>query len=233
MGKNYYLGGSTQIDIYNKKNTEIRKIYKIMHENFITHKISYETLRQYFEDYDYEDIVEILEDVKINYQGRRLKLLKNIQLKNGENLEIEPQTIKLESIKKDIKKPILKFSCKNLILNSKLLGDFYIQLKKDVKVFFNFEINEIEKYYQVFLILKVVENKRILFFNVFELSSTTKFLTTCFKRDIAPYFKNKTSLEEKRVYTYLEETFDIIFKIQENSQNFQDFMSNLKKLETF
>lgn len=204
-----------------------------MHENFITHKISYEALRQYFEDYDYEDIVEILEDVKINYQGRRLKLLKNIQLKNGENLEIEPQTIKLESIKKAIKKPILKFSCKNLILNSKLLGDFYIQLKKDVKVFFNFEINEIEKYYQVFLILKVVENKRILFFNVFELSSTTKFLTTCFKRDIVPYFKNKTSLEEKRVYTYLEETFDIIFKIQENSQNFQDFMSNLKKLETF
>lgn len=223
MGKNYYLGGSTQIDIYNKKNSEIRKIYKIMHENFITQKISYETLKEYFEDYDYEDIVEILEDIKINYQGRRLKLLNNLQNNKTSNLE-------LQVIKKKKRFPILKFSCKNLLMYSKLLGDFYLPLKKDVKIFFNFEINKLEKKYQTFLILKVIENGKILFFKIIELTPTLKFLTVYFERDVAPYFNTKVTSEDKKVYNYLKTTFDLIFEIQENSISFQDFISKLENI---
>ena len=79
MGKNYYLGGSTKIGIYNKKENIIWKIYKVLHNDFVASHISFQTLKDYFEDYDYDDIVEIYEDVAINYQGRKVELFKKLR----------------------------------------------------------------------------------------------------------------------------------------------------------
>lgn len=79
MGRNYYLGGSTKIGIYNKKENIIWKIYKVLHDDFVASHISFQTLKDYFEDYDYDDIVEIYEDVSINYQGRKVELFKKIR----------------------------------------------------------------------------------------------------------------------------------------------------------
>jgi|GEM_PF-3066357 len=78
MGKNYYLGGSTKIGIYNKKENIIWRIYKVLHDDFVASHISFQTLKDYFEDYDYDDIVEIYEDVSINYQGRKVELFKKL-----------------------------------------------------------------------------------------------------------------------------------------------------------
>lgn len=77
MGKNYYLGGSTKIGIYNKKENIIWRIYKVLHNDFVASHISFQTLKDYFEDYD--DIVEIYEDVSINYQGRKVELFKKLR----------------------------------------------------------------------------------------------------------------------------------------------------------
>lgn len=79
MGKNYYLGGSTKIGIYNKKENIIWRIYKVLHDDFVASHISFQTLKDYFEDYDYDDIVEIYEDVSINYQGRKVELFKKLR----------------------------------------------------------------------------------------------------------------------------------------------------------
>lgn len=79
MGKNYYLGGSTKIGIYNKKENIIWRIYKVLHNDFVASHISFQTLKDYFEDYDYDDIAEIYEDVSINYQGRKVELFKKLR----------------------------------------------------------------------------------------------------------------------------------------------------------
>lgn len=95
MGKNYYLGGSTKIGIYNKKENIIWKIYKVLHNDFVASHISFQTLKDYFEDYDYDDIVEIYEDVSINYQGRKVELFKKLR-----------RFINSTLVKTDIEKPI-------------------------------------------------------------------------------------------------------------------------------
>lgn len=95
MGKNYYLGGSTKIGIYNKKENIIWKIYKVLHNDFVASHISFQTLKDYFEDYDYDDIVEIYEDVAINYQGRKVELFKKLR-----------RFINTTLAKTDIEKPI-------------------------------------------------------------------------------------------------------------------------------
>ena len=95
MGKNYYLGGSTKIGIYNKKENIIWKIYKVLHNDFVASHISFQTLKDYFEDYDYDDIVEIYEDVSINYQGRKVELFKKLR-----------RFINTTLVKTDIEKPI-------------------------------------------------------------------------------------------------------------------------------
>lgn len=79
MGKNYYLGGSTKIGIYNKRENIIWRIYKVLHNDFVASHISFQTLKDYFEDYDYDDIAEIYEDVSINYQGRKVELFKKLR----------------------------------------------------------------------------------------------------------------------------------------------------------
>lgn len=95
MGKNYYLGGSTKIGIYNKKENIIWRIYKVLHDDFVASRISFQTLKEYFEDYDYDDIVEIYEDVSINYQGRKVELFKKLR-----------RFINSTLVKTDIEKPI-------------------------------------------------------------------------------------------------------------------------------
>ena len=95
MGKNYYLGGSTKIGIYNKKENIIWRIYKVLHDDFVASHISFQTLKDYFEDYDYDDIVEIYEDVSINYQGRKIELFKRLR-----------RFINSTLVKTDIEKPI-------------------------------------------------------------------------------------------------------------------------------
>ena len=79
MGKNYYLGGSTKIGIYNKRENIIWRIYKVLYDDFVASHISFQTLKDYFEDYDYDDIVEIYENVSINYQGRKVELFKKLR----------------------------------------------------------------------------------------------------------------------------------------------------------
>ncbi|WP_286033562.1 hypothetical protein [Fusobacterium necrogenes] len=95
MGKNYYLGGSTKIGIYNKKENIIWRIYKVLHNDFVASHISFQTLKDYFEDYDYDDIVEIYKDVSINYQGRKVELFKKLR-----------RFINSTLVKADIEKPI-------------------------------------------------------------------------------------------------------------------------------
>lgn len=95
MGKNYYLGGSTKIGVYDKKENIIWKIYKVLHNDFVASHISFQTLKDYFEDYDYDDIVEIYEDVAINYQGRKVELFKKLR-----------RFINTTLVKTDIEKPI-------------------------------------------------------------------------------------------------------------------------------
>ena len=95
MGRNYYLGGSTKIGIYNKKEKIIWRIYKVLHDDFVASHISFRTLKDYFEDYDYDDIVEIYEDVSINYQGRKVELFKKLR-----------RFINSTLVKADIEKPI-------------------------------------------------------------------------------------------------------------------------------
>lgn len=95
MGKNYYLGGSTKIGIYNKRENIIWRIYKVLHDDFVASHISFQTLKDYFEDYDYDDIVEIYEDVSINYQGRKVELFKKLR-----------RFINSTLVKTDIEKPI-------------------------------------------------------------------------------------------------------------------------------
>lgn len=51
---------------------------KVLYNDFLASHISFQTLKTYFKDYD-DDIIEIYEEVSINYQGRKVEFFKKLR----------------------------------------------------------------------------------------------------------------------------------------------------------
>lgn len=128
MGKNQYLGGGTKLSIYDRKKNLIKKIHQQLKSNIAQNYIALPSLEEYFSDYEEDDLKEILEDVTIDYNGRRkywFNLVKEHNAKEDLNKKKE-----LED-----KKPQKAITVVNLSIE-KIMGELYFVKYKNKNIVF-------------------------------------------------------------------------------------------------
>lgn len=79
MGKNHYIGGSTEIYINDRLKSLKKKIYKEFKNDLASSYLSYSMVDRYFDGYEKEDLESVLEDVKVDFKGRKKVWLTRIK----------------------------------------------------------------------------------------------------------------------------------------------------------
>lgn len=136
MGKHHYLGGNTQLAIYDRKRNLIKKIYKHLKSNLALDYIALTSVEEYFNDYEENELEEILEDVAYNYNNRRIYWFNQIK-KSNKKLENKKKTTTVLGNSKGKAVEILNLPIKELIGNLIIFNyknkNIYIEKNKLIK----------------------------------------------------------------------------------------------------
>lgn len=104
MGRGSYLGGSTQIGIYNKEEALIKKIYSSLRRELRLAKIPYYMVKEYFKHNPFalNELEEIYEDLESNFNKKRKEWeITFLNFCKSQNYQIDTE---YEEEKKEIKK---------------------------------------------------------------------------------------------------------------------------------
>lgn len=116
MGKGYYIGGHTQINIYDEERILLKRIYRALYDEIKKYHITYDMIKKCFENYNLLEVVEASEF----YLAEREKFLETLInfSKTYDKTTISEKTqqnniIKYKLLKEDIIEG-LKFDLKSL-----------------------------------------------------------------------------------------------------------------------
>lgn len=99
MGKGYYLGGHTKINIYDEERTLIKKIYRALYDDIKKYHITYAVIKKCFADYD---LIEVAEAAEFNLAEKEkfLEILIDFHKKHNNIIINEEETIEKKKIQK-------------------------------------------------------------------------------------------------------------------------------------